>query len=207
MNIKTLATGQLEANTYIVWEDGSKEAIVIDPGGDADRIEAALEREGLAASYVLLTHGHCDHIGAVDELKEKYGAKVAIHEADAEMLTAPSKNLSAFVGGALAVQPADVLLRGGDEIEAAGLVFVVLHTPGHSKGSACFMTEDVIFTGDTLFQCSIGRTDFPGGSMSEIDHSVKKVLGGLDGDYKLYPGHGPATTLDSERQYNMFMRG
>ena len=193
-------------NCYIVRAEGGNEAVVIDPGEGAQEIIRQLDKLNLGVSHILLTHGHADHIAAADDLREKYGAKVAIHEKDAEMLGNPSRNLSAFLGRECKLAPADILLKDGDTIDAAGLSFKVMHTPGHTRGGVCYLTGDVMFSGDTLFEGSIGRTDFPGSDWEEMSQSLA-LLKGTERDYAVYPGHGEATTLGREKRSNPFMQG
>ncbi len=204
MNIITQQTGDMLVNCYILFQPENREAVVIDPGGSKEKIFYHLEKNGLTVTHILLTHGHFDHIGAVKALKEKTGAKIYIHEEDASMLTDPTRNLSVFIQENVIETPADVLLKDGDCIKAGGMEFKVLHTPGHSEGSVCFMAEDNLFTGDTLFYMSVGRTDFIGCSEQKLLYAINHILGSLPEDYKVYPGHGVASTLDFEKQNNPF---
>lgn len=206
MQVIAIATGMLGENAYIAFRDGAREALVIDPGDDAEKIIETLDQRGLVPTDILLTHGHHDHIGAVRKLKEKYGAKVAVHHSDADMLTDPKRNLSPIFMKKTAAEPADCLLSDGDAFTAAGLPVAVLHTPGHSAGSVCFLIEDSLFSGDTLFEGTVGRTDFPDSSWEEMERSLAR-LNALPGNYKVFPGHGPATTLEDERKYNPWMKG
>jgi len=204
LQIISLVTGAMLENAYLVFDEASKQAAVIDPGDDAGKIEEQVDRLGLRLEYILLTHGHADHIGAVDELREKYNAKVAVHALDAEMLLSGEKNLSSFIGTPFAVKAADRLLQDGDVVDVGTIRFHVMHTPGHSKGSVCYLADHVMFSGDTLFEGSIGRTDFPGGSMSEMRASLAR-LKALEEDYEVYPGHGGATTLEQEKAMNPYL--
>ncbi|MEA4853560.1 MAG: MBL fold metallo-hydrolase [Christensenella sp.] len=211
MLIDTVITGRetgLFENCYIVRADDSSDAVVIDPGDGYDAILRQIEKQGLTVSYILLTHGHADHIAAAAELKEKYGAKIAVHKLDALMLTDPMKNLSQFMGRAVNVGKPDILLEDGNIMDAAGLSFAVKHTPGHTPGGCCFIVEaeNIIFSGDTLFAGSMGRVDFPGSSEPDMLRSLK-ALAELPGDYRVLSGHGQETTLDAERRFNPYMRG
>lgn len=204
MQIISLVTGAMLENAYLVFDEASKQAAVIDPGDDAGKIEEQIDRLGLGLEYILLTHGHADHIGAVDELREKYNAKVAVHALDAEMLLSGEKNLSSFIGTPFAVKAADRRLQDGDAVDVGKIRFHVMHTPGHSEGSVCYLADHVMFSGDTLFEGSIGRTDFPGGSMREMRASLAR-LKALEEDYEVYPGHGGATTLEQEKAANPYL--
>ncbi len=203
MQIISVVTGAMLENTYIVFDGSTKQAVVVDPGDDAQRIMTQIDKNGLNVTHILLTHGHADHIGAVDALRAQYGAKVAIHEGDADMLTSDQKNLSCFIGAPFTVGPADILLRDGDKIALGDGCIDVMHTPGHSPGSVCFLAGDFMFSGDTLFAGSIGRTDFPGSSMDEMRASLGN-LKALEVDYEVYPGHGGATTLAEEKASNPY---
>ena len=191
MNIQKLTLGLYQTNTYLLAND--TEAVVIDPGYEADTILDALAGKTLKA--ILLTHGHFDHVGAVRELVAETGCPVYLHEAD---LTMPIQ----MTAGPLYYTNT---YAEGDFVEAAGLSFKVLHTPGHTPGSVCLMCENALFSGDTLFWGSCGRTDFPGGSSAEMHASLKR-LANLSGDYDVYPGHANATTLSFKRKMNPYMQ-
>jgi glyoxylase-like metal-dependent hydrolase (beta-lactamase superfamily II) len=201
MIIKTLPVGQLEANCYLVADEETNNAMLIDPGDEPDRV---LEMAGgLDVQYIVLTHGHFDHAGAVKELKEATDAVLALHEAERE--TYQSVAEQGFLWGfELDSLPApDVLLREGDEISLGGLAFMVIHTPGHSPGGICLYGEGTAFTGDTLFAGSVGRTDLPGGDIGQLGESFRKLMS-LPDDTVVFSGHGPATTIGRERLHNMF---
>lgn len=207
LNMKTLVVGPLGVNCYIVHEEGKSEAAVIDPGGSEDAVWQHIESKGLEVRAILNTHAHADHIGAIDFLREKTGAKLYIHEADAPMLLDAGKNLSAFMGAPIVTRPADVLLKGGEVLEIGGMKFTVLHTPGHSPGGVCYLMEDRVFSGDTLFAESVGRTDFPGSSAKDLLTSVQEKLMTLPDEIAVYCGHGPETTIGHERKYNPYING
>lgn len=207
LNMKVLVVGSLGVNCYILHEEGDNEAVVIDPGGSEEAVWMHISAEGLTLKAILNTHAHADHIGAVDFLREKTGAKFYLHEADAPMLLDARKNLSAFMGMPIVTKPADVLLKGGEVLDICHMKFTVLHTPGHSPGGICYLMEDRVFSGDTLFAESVGRTDFPGSSAKDLMTSVREKLLVLPDEIKVYCGHGPETTIGHERKYNPYING
>ena len=194
LKIHTLTLGMYQTNTYIIHEENSKGCCVIDPGYEADAILRKCEALGLNVEAILLTHGHFDHVGAVRDLAADTGCRVFAC-ADDEQLP------PMFTGGKLYVTDR---YEEGTILNIAGLYIRVLHTPGHTPGSVCLLVDDVIFSGDTLFAGSCGRTDI-GGSWTEIQKSLKR-LSLLEGDFTVYPGHGESTTLAAERRYNPYMR-
>lgn len=207
MNIQYVRVGAIGTNCYIVRKEQSGKAVVIDPGADAPRILAALREGGCEPEMVMLTHGHFDHIGAVHALLAHYHCKLAVPKAELDFLNNPHRNLHSSMSGDdfEPFQP-DILFEDGDTVEAAGLAFHVLHTPGHTPGSCCLLCEDALFSGDTLFAGGAGRTDFPGGDPAAMQASMRK-LAALSRDYRVLPGHGGFTTLDRERAGNPFLTG
>ncbi|MFP4056123.1 MAG: MBL fold metallo-hydrolase [Candidatus Brocadiia bacterium] len=213
VEVHALAVGPLQACCYILAPQGSADAAVIDPGGDAELIARQLRYRELAPRLLLLTHGHIDHTGATAALKEAFpDAQTCIHEADALMLGDAQASLAALVG--LPFQPcrADRLLAHGDELVLGPLTIEVLHTPGHTPGGVSLLVRAsegpaVVFSGDTLFAGGLGRTDFPGGSMPQLLGSIRERLLVLPDDTVVYPGHGEATTVGEERRTNPFLRG
>ena len=205
MNIKTLVVGIVRANCYLVWNDLA--CVLIDPGDDAERIETALQQLGKPLKAILLTHGHFDHVGAVKALKERYPqVPVMIGALDEELLLEPErvyKGMLSRIPDSLHLK-ADRLLSDGDEINVKGMHFTVIATPGHTKGSVCYLYENAIFSGDTLFRGTCGRCDFYGGD-SRAMHDSLAQLALLEGDRPVYPGHEGETSLDQERKYNRFM--
>lgn len=195
LNMCTMALGAYQTNCYLAWEEDAESCIVIDPGYEPERVLAQAEKLGKRIAAILLTHGHFDHVGGVRLIAAETDCKVYICEADLSMpeqMTAGPLYYTHTYGE-------------GDVVAEAGLSVKVLHTPGHTRGSVCLTVEDTMFSGDTLFEGSCGRTDLPGGSWTEIYQSLKR-LAALPGDYKVYPGHGPSTTLADERNWNPYMR-
>ena len=204
MIVHTLTLGPMQANCCLLECEETHLAIVIDPGDDADVILSILEKRKLNLELIINTHGHIDHIAANSDLKQKTNAQLCIHRLDADMIVNPQKNLSFFVGRAISSPLPDRLLEDGDTLEAGKISLKVIHTPGHSPGSICLLTDEVVFTGDLLFAGSIGRYDFPGSSYRQITNSLKKIIE-LDDDLVVYPGHGPVTTIGEERHTNPFL--
>lgn len=197
----------MDSNCYIIGCEETKEGIVVDPGAEGQRILKKIEELGLKVNKIILTHGHVDHIGALAEVQEATGAKVLIHADDAGQLTDASKNLSAFVGQKMSVKAADQLLADNDKIECGKLTLEVIHTPGHTRGGISLRCEpDILITGDTLFAGSVGRSDFPGGSHSQLISSIKNRLLIFPPETKVFPGHGPSSTIDEEKRENPFLR-
>ena len=203
---KALLVGLLEVNCYILGDEETKEAVVIDPGGDENEILEALNHHGLQLKTIIDTHGHFDHVDANQPLKEATGASIAIHEADAAMLAKPSAEAMFFTGNRLRLSTADILLKEGDILSFGNYRLKVLHTPGHTPGGISLVMEGntLVYVGDLLFQGSIGRTDFPGGSFEDLINAVKTKIFTLGDNYTVYPGHGPVTTVGQERKYNPF---
>lgn len=207
MKINLMHLGMLQTNCYLI-ETSEKNVIVIDAGATSDFITSFLEKNKLKAKMILLTHGHYDHVGAITQLKAETGATIAIHEADNELLLNPDlvhHGITAQLKG-YTPAPADRLLKDGDEILLDDVKLKVMHTPGHSKGSCIFTCEsdNIIFTGDTIFQDSVGRSDLYGGSEKVLMDSIKKIAS-IEGEYVLLPGHGDSTQLSKEKITNPFM--
>ncbi len=204
MIIEKLEVGPFATNCYIVGSEAGGQGMIIDPGDEAGKILGRVEQLGLDIKYILLTHGHLDHIGALREVKEATGADVAIYANDVATLN--DRSLSIFMGIPYHPSPApDRLLNDGDIITIGGLSFNVIHTPGHTPGSICLLGEGVLFSGDTLFHYGIGRADFPGGSYEQLMDSIRNRLMVLDDNIEVYPGHGPETTIGAERRGNPFL--
>lgn len=206
MKIITIPAGIYAANCYIAYSEDTKKGIVIDPGGDVDDIMAKIEEFNLNIKYIVLTHGHGDHIGGILELKSLIDVPVAIHKEDEYMLKDGSINLSSQMPMGTVELEADILLEDGDEISFGDLNAKVIHTPGHTPGGISLKIGNSIFTGDTLFAGSIGRTDFAGGSYEEIISSIKNKIIIYPEETIVYPGHGPATNIKLEKENNPFLR-
>lgn len=205
MILETLVVGPLEVNCYLISPAPGHEALVIDPGDDGEMILERIHGSRLTLKYILNTHGHFDHVGANRALKEATGAEILIHEKDAPLLTIAGEHAKSFGLTADDSLPADRFLRHQERIEMGGLSFQVLATPGHSEGGVCFLMDKILFSGDTLFAGSIGRTDLPGGSFRQIMISIQEVILPLDPSLSIYPGHGPHTTIGKEKRTNPFL--
>lgn len=203
MKMLHFKTGPISVNTYIVYNESTREGFIIDPGGGYKRIKKELTDNKITLTAQLLTHGHFDHCGACKALQDD-GVPVYIHEKDADKLYSDG-NLAKFLGTEFDIFKADRILKDGDTLNLAGYNVSVLHTPGHSAGSVCYVVESSIFSGDTLFNMSVGRTDFPDGNAKALVNSIKNKLFLLKGDYNLYPGHDEFSTLEYERQYNPYV--
>ena len=202
MKVKTLSVGELGTNCYIV-TDSKGNAVVIDPADEFERIVSALD--GCNVEAILLTHGHFDHTGAVNQIKERYNAKVVISAEDEEMLSDNMKNAAHLVNASPDPIEADSLVNDGDVVEVGELVFEVIATGGHTKGSVTYKIEDNLFTGDTLFCGTVGRCDLYGGNPVKLIRSLQK-LAALEGDFEVFPGHDRKTTLAYEKQTNHYLR-
>jgi glyoxylase-like metal-dependent hydrolase (beta-lactamase superfamily II) len=204
--IRKLEVGPIMANCYIVGCEETKQAAVIDPGDDADRILMTLAEAELKAKYLINTHGHFDHVGANKRMKDATGAQIAVHPDDEPMLSDLSKHAAMFGLKTENSPSADIHLKDGETITFGNITFEVIHTPGHSPGGICLYTPGHLFVGDTLFMGSIGRTDLPGGDYDTLISSIKTKLLNLDEKTIVYPGHGPETSIANEKRMNPFLR-
>ena len=207
MIVRPLVVASFMENTYIVGSEETKECAIIDPGAESDRILEEVEQLGLTVKVVLNTHGHSDHIGAVAAIKEATGATYAIHEGDAELLKQDNQWMAQMVPDFREPPEPDRYVKNGDVIEVGDVKLRVIETPGHTPGGVCYYSDGVVFTGDTLFQGSIGRFDMPGGDGRLLLHGILMRLMVLPTDTKVYPGHGPDSTIAREKLTNPFLMG
>lgn len=205
LKIGRMTMGICATNCYFLYEAGSKDVIFVDPADKGDYIYETLRENGLSVAGILLTHAHFDHIWGAEELRKLSGAPIYAYEGEKEVCEDAGKNVSARVGRACTVRP-DVYAKDGETITVGGIRCTLIATPGHTEGSCCFYFEEagILISGDTLFQDSVGRTDFPTGSMSSLVRSVKEKLFVLPDAVKVYPGHGDSTTIGREKQCNPF---
>jgi hydroxyacylglutathione hydrolase len=206
LEIEKITVGPLQSNCILIYDSESKEAAVVDPGDEADRIIDRTKELGLKITSILLTHTHGDHIGAVGALKDFSGAPVYVHPEEKDWLDNPDKNLSALLGLPITAPAADKTMKDSDIIHIGSEKFEVLHTPGHSPGGVCFYRRGILISGDLLFRESIGRTDLPGGDMATIKKSLQSKIMKLPGETLCYPGHGDSTTIEHELKNNYFLR-
>ncbi|QGG46702.1 MBL fold metallo-hydrolase [Heliorestis convoluta] len=207
MIIKTLETGMLGANCYLVVCPETGQGAIIDPGDEAEKIMQLVQKEKAQVVAIINTHGHGDHIGANGGVQKATQAPILCHADEAAMLTSAAKNLSQYFTQPIVSPAPERLLQDGDTISVGNLTLEVLHTPGHTVGGICLKGPSVVFTGDTLFSGSIGRTDFPNGSYSTLIQSIQEKLLTLPDQTVVYPGHGPASTIERERRENPFLMG
>lgn len=206
MILKKLVVGPLASNCYIVGSEQTKEGLIIDPADEANEILRSVKELGIKIKFIVLTHGHPDHVGALKEIKEATDAEIAIHAEDVEFLQ--EQSLGFLFGLSYPTPPPpDRLLKGGDSIDISDLHFSVIHTPGHTPGGICLLGHGVVFSGDTLFNYGIGRYDLPGGNYKQLINSLNTKLMALPDETIVYPGHGPETTIGTERQGNPFLGG
>ena len=205
MILMRLIVGPLQVNCYILADEKTKEAVVIDPGDDAEDILKIIKEKGLSVKYIVNTHGHFDHVGANAKLKDATGADILLHEADAELLSSSLGQARMFGMKTAPSPPADRYIRDGDIITAGEVSLRVLYTPGHSSGGISLLEDDMVFTGDALFAGSIGRTDRPGGDLMTLIGAIKTKLLDLPDDTRVFPGHGPDSTIGEEKRENPFL--
>ena len=206
LKVEQYVVGMVQTNCYFAINESTGEMIIIDPGAGAKRLAQIIEEEKLNPAAILLTHGHFDHAGGAAELAERYGIPVYAEEHEKETLESPELNLSGWEGKSCTYH-ADVFLRDGQELDLAGFHIRVLFTPGHTVGGCCyfFPYQNALFSGDTLFAQSVGRTDFPKGSASQLIHAIREKLMVLPDDVTVYTGHNEITTIGTERMYNPYL--
>lgn len=194
-------------NTWLLWNDETHYALLIDPAAPDKKLIEIIKDNNLQVTAIVNTHGHGDHIGGNSYFKDAFGCPIMIHEDDANMLINNKKNLSEFMGTPMTSYPADRLLKDNDIIEMGPDKIRVIHTPGHTPGGICLLVDKLLISGDTLFEMSIGRTDFPGGNHQMIIDSIREKLFVLPDDTVVFPGHGLRTSIGMEKQNNPFLRG
>lgn len=204
--IKLMVLGPVSTNCYILYHENSKEAVIFDPADEPERIVAEIEALGAVPAAILLTHGHFDHILAAQAVRERYKIPLYAHEEETEILADSGSNLSGQFGSGVSLSP-DRTVKDGQELTVGGFTFRILHTPGHTRGSVCYYMEQekLLFSGDTLFAGSIGRTDFPTGSSGVLIRSLKEKIRCLPDDVVVYPGHGEQTDIGYEKKTNPFL--
>lgn len=206
MRLESFVVGSLQSNIYLFYSDKYKEAVCFDAGAEHEQIIDFLEKNSLELKYIILTHGHFDHIGSAAELRKRTGAKIVIHENDVELLKNPEYNYSSYYsGGAYLSFDGDIIIKDQDTLDCLGETMKFYHTPGHTKGSVCIKYGKYLITGDTLFMGSIGRTDLYGGSMKSMYTSLQ-IFAKMDKHLIVLPGHGPRSTLDVELKENPYLR-
>lgn len=206
MKYASIVVGALETNCYVVYCEKTGDCGIIDPGADAQKIFKVINNNDLNPIILINTHGHVDHIGANQDIKDKYDIPLYIHAADDPILQSSLQSEMALILGAKKSPPPDEYLNEQDIITIGEVRLEVLHTPGHSPGSVCFLSEGNLFSGDTLFCGGVGRTDLPGGSWDDLVSSIRTKLFSLDESYSVLPGHGPASSIYQEKNSNPYVR-
>lgn len=203
--VDSAISGQIETNCYFVYDAKTKESIIIDPGLDYKVVIDKIEKLQLKPILLINTHGHFDHITADDIIREKYNIPLAIHKKDLPMLLDSHKNSSFILGMDVIIKEAEILFDKEETKQCKICNYSIINTPGHSQGSVCILIDNFLFSGDTLFYGSIGRTDLPGGNQEDIEESLKK-LKKLNDNILVYPGHGPQTTIKQEKLINPYLK-
>jgi glyoxylase-like metal-dependent hydrolase (beta-lactamase superfamily II) len=201
-----LVVGALEVNCYIIGDNKKNEWAIIDPGGDAEKILKIIKRKNARVKFIINTHGHPDHTGANTKIKQETNAPLYIHKSDVTLGSGVFNQLARLTGIKGSPFKPDHFLNDGDTLSLGDIVLRIIHTPGHTQGGVCLFFDKILFSGDTLFAGSIGRTDLPGGSLTALLSSIKEKLFSLPDDIIVYPGHGPQTTLGEEKSSNPFVK-
>lgn len=205
MILKEFVLGDLENNNYLLIDEASKEAVLIDCTIPRDDIEDALKEYGADLKYILLTHAHFDHIMGLNYFREKYKCKALLHKDDKQLLESMKEFSQEFLPYELENQQVDGFLEENQSIAFGGHCIKVIHTPGHSQGGVCYLLDDMLFTGDTIFREAVGRTDLPGGNFAQLKSNIEQKIFTLDENIKIYPGHGPSSTVGWEKVHNQFL--
>ncbi len=206
MHLQVFCIQPMEQNAYIYYDENTKDGVVVDPGGEGETLLGFIRENGLQIAAILLTHGHFDHIMAVKDLKNALQVPVAAHKDEVEILSDPAINFSGYNGGTKVSIKPDILLTHEEDFTFGGCRLHVIHTPGHTPGGVCYYDEayGTMFTGDTLFKSSIGRTDLPGGNTKMLYHAISTRLLPLPEHVAVYPGHGPSSTIGREKKHNPY---
>ena len=204
MIVQNSCLGLVSSNSYLIGD--GKEAVLIDAGARLEDVKKLVDASGMTLKMVFLTHCHFDHIAYADEIREHYGVPAVIHQFDAPGFQDPRLSGGVLFQSELRIKPADIQVSDGESLPVGDLSYRVIHTPGHTKGGICILAEDHLFCGDTLFRSSIGRTDLAGGDFDELISSIKEKLFTLDEKITVYPGHGPSSTIGTEKKTNPFLR-
>jgi hydroxyacylglutathione hydrolase len=202
--VKKYPVGLIQANCYVIFDEKSKVGLIIDPGAEEERIYSECTKNNLVIRYIILTHGHGDHIGAVHSLKSMLGAKVLFNQKDDYLIHGETQKMTPYFKNIKAFE-ADVYIKNGDKLSFEGTEINIIDTPGHTPGGICILVDNILFTGDTLFQGSVGRSDFEYGSHETLIKSIQEKLLILDPNTIVYPGHGDKTTIGQEKETNPFL--
>jgi len=192
-------------NTYLVWDEKSGEAAIIDPASESQELINKIKNMDITLKYLISTHAHGDHIGGNESINNNFDVKICIHKEDVAALSDSTLNLSSFISSELKAPQADIILNDGDILKLGNNELKIIHTPGHTKGGICILTGNLLFSGDTLFAEGIGRADLPGGDYATLLNSIKTKLLTLDGNIIVFPGHGPSSTIEDEKVGNPFV--
>ncbi|MDR0823343.1 MAG: MBL fold metallo-hydrolase [Endomicrobium sp.] len=204
LKIKTIVSGQIQVNCYIIYDVDTKAAIIIDPGEDGAQVISEIEKDGLKPEMLINTHGHFDHVLSDDQIRKHFNIPLAAHTESVSILSDPQKNASVFFSSTVSIKAPNMLLTDNQIVELPWVKFKVIHTPGHTKDSICLLFDDFLITGDTLFAGDIGRTDLDGGSYGQIMQSLQKIKQ-LSPNLAIYPGHEESSTLDFELKNNRYL--